>query len=71
MPLHPLFTAHYSGSLLPFHRHGTCSGLDQLSYFMTVYQASLNNNLMSTLAAGQVTPSNIKQYRMDQVGWTK
>ena len=54
-----------------FPRHGTCSGLDQLSYFMTIYQASLNNNLMATLAAGQITPSNSKQYRVDQVGGTK
>ena len=58
-------------ALCPRPRHGTCSGLDQLSYFMTIYQASLNNNLMATLAAGQVTPSNSKQYRIDQVGGMK
>ena len=71
-PLHIAHsTVHYSGPLPPFPRHGTCSGLDQLSYFMTIYQASLNNNLMATLAAGQVTPSNSKQYRVDQVGGTR
>ena len=36
---------------------------------MLVYEASMQNNLMSTLAAGGITPSNKRHYTIGQVGF--
>ena len=36
---------------------------------MLVYETSMQNNLMSTLAAGGITPSNKKRYTIGQVGF--
>ncbi|GAX84702.1 hypothetical protein CEUSTIGMA_g12124.t1 [Chlamydomonas eustigma] len=48
-------------------KHGTCSNLDQLSYFMKAFQASMKNGLKDIMAAGGITPSNTKQYTVAQV----
>ncbi|PNH00825.1 Intracellular ribonuclease LX [Tetrabaena socialis] len=48
-------------------RHGTCSGLDQLSYFTAIYSASLHSDVRSVLAAARIEPSNDKHYTLEQI----
>ena len=49
-------------------KHGTCSNLDQLSYFMAAYHASAlhNKDVLSALTASKIIPSNTKPYTLLQ-----
>ncbi len=48
-------------------KHGSCSGNDQLTYFMSVFQASMQNPLTTTLAQAAISPSNARTYSMAQL----
>lgn len=48
-------------------RHGTCSGLDQLSYFLAVYRASAMVDPYKALLTAGIIPSSTKPYKLSEI----
>lgn len=48
-------------------RHGTCSNMAQLEYFMAVFRASSVSDPAAALRAAGIRPSNSKPYTLQQV----
>jgi ribonuclease T2 len=48
-------------------RHGTCSSLDQLGYFLSVFHASAITDPAAALRHAGLLPSNLRPYTLQQV----